>query len=188
MVPLFFRVFLTHWGQDKWLTFSGRYFKCTFLNESVWVSIKISLEIVPKGSINNIPALVQRMAWRRSGDNSLSDPMMVSILTHSFVTQSQWVNYQNTRYLLKVTFVIDKCRHSLAEGTPINYECDLKKNTFEDGNFSKGILTNEAIVTLTSGEYINTIAFCYSYHKYQIFVSKVSNYRPVVLINQHWLW
>ena len=28
-------------------------------------SIKISLKFVPKGPINNIPALVQIMAWRR---------------------------------------------------------------------------------------------------------------------------
>ena len=33
-------------------------FKCIFLNENVFISIKISLKFVPKGQINNIPALV----------------------------------------------------------------------------------------------------------------------------------
>ena len=33
-------------------------FKYTFLNENVWISIKISLKFVPKGAINNIPVLV----------------------------------------------------------------------------------------------------------------------------------
>ena len=33
-------------------------FKCIFLNENVLISIKISLKFVPKGQINNIPALV----------------------------------------------------------------------------------------------------------------------------------
>ena len=33
-------------------------FKCIFLNEKVLISIKISLKFVPKGQINNIPALV----------------------------------------------------------------------------------------------------------------------------------
>ena len=42
-------------------------FKCIFLNEDVWISIKISLKFVPKGPINNIPALVQIMAWRQPG-------------------------------------------------------------------------------------------------------------------------
>ena len=32
--------------------------KCIFLNENVWMPIKISLKFVPKGPIDNIPALV----------------------------------------------------------------------------------------------------------------------------------
>ena len=39
-------------------------FKCIFLYENVLISIKISLKFVPKGPINNIPALVQMMACR----------------------------------------------------------------------------------------------------------------------------
>ena len=66
-------------------------FKRIFLNENVRISIKISLKFVPKGPVNNIPALVQRMAWRRSGDKPLSEPMMVSLLTHICVTRPQWV-------------------------------------------------------------------------------------------------
>ena len=68
-------------------------FKCIFLNENVWISIKISLKFVPKGPINNIPALVQIMAWRRWGDKPLSEPMMVSLPTHICVTRLQWVNH-----------------------------------------------------------------------------------------------
>ena len=43
---------------------------------------KISPKFVPKGPINDNPALFQIMAWRRSGDKPLSEPMMVSLLTH----------------------------------------------------------------------------------------------------------
>ena len=57
--------------------FQDDIFKCIFLNENLWISIQISLKFVPKGPINNIPALVQVMAWHRSGDKPLSDPMMV---------------------------------------------------------------------------------------------------------------
>ena len=67
-------------------------FKCIFFNENVWISIKISLKFVPKGPINNIPSLVQIMAWRRPGDKPLSEPMMVSLLTHICITRPQWVN------------------------------------------------------------------------------------------------
>ena len=76
---------------------NGRHLKCIFLNENIWIPIKISLKFVPKGSINNIPALVQIMAWRRPGDKPLSEPMMVNLPTHICVTQPQWVN----RYLAK---------------------------------------------------------------------------------------
>ena len=43
-------------------------FKRIFLNENVWILIIISVKFVPRGPINNIPTLVQVMAWRRPGD------------------------------------------------------------------------------------------------------------------------
>ena len=67
--------------------------KLIFLNQNVWISIRISLTFVPKGPINNIPALVQIMAWRRSGDKPLSETMMISLLTHICVTRPQWVKH-----------------------------------------------------------------------------------------------
>ena len=67
-------------------------FKCIFLNESIWILIEISLKFVPKGPINNIPALVQIMAWHRPGDKPLSEPILVCLLTHICVTRPQWVN------------------------------------------------------------------------------------------------
>ena len=72
--------------------FADDIFKRIFLNENIWISIKISLKFVPKGSINNISALVQIMAWRRPGDKPLSEPMMVNLPTHICVTRPQWVN------------------------------------------------------------------------------------------------
>ena len=76
--------------------FADDIFKRIFLNENVRISIKISLKFAPKGPINNIPALVQIMAWRRSGDKPLSEPMMVSLLTHICVTRPQWVKKLRT--------------------------------------------------------------------------------------------
>ena len=37
----------------------------------------VSLKFVPKGPINNIPAFVQIMTWRRPGDKPLCEPMIV---------------------------------------------------------------------------------------------------------------
>ena len=72
--------------------FADDIFKCIFLNENVWIPFQISLKFLPRGAINNIPALVQIMAWRRSGDKPLSEPMMVGLLMHICVTRPQWVN------------------------------------------------------------------------------------------------
>ena len=54
--------------------FADSIFKCIFLIENVWISIKISKKFVPKYPINNIPALIQIIAWRR--------PMAVRLSTH----------------------------------------------------------------------------------------------------------
>ena len=77
------------------MTFS---FKCIFLNENIWISIKISMKFVPKGRINNIPALVQIVAWCRLGDKPLSEPMMVSFPMHICVTRPQWVKKSASVY------------------------------------------------------------------------------------------
>ena len=47
--------------------FANDIFKCIFLNGNVWIPIKISLLFVPRGPINNIPALVQIIIWNNDG-------------------------------------------------------------------------------------------------------------------------
>ena len=42
--------------------------------------------------INNTPALAQIMAWHRPSDRQLSEPMVVSSLTHICVSRPQWFN------------------------------------------------------------------------------------------------
>ena len=92
--------------------FADDIFKCIFVNENVWIPIKILLKFVPKGPINNIPAMAQIMAWRRPGDKPLSETMMVSLPTHICVARPQWVNTMRVRqngshcadYIFKCTF------------------------------------------------------------------------------------
>ena len=95
--------------------FADDIFKCIFLNENVWISLKISLKFVPKVRINNIPTLVQIMAWRLTGDKPLSESMLLILLTHICVTRPQWVNNRDTGYLrpqrahYEVTVMINIC-------------------------------------------------------------------------------
>ena len=44
-------------------------------------------QVCSNDPINNIPALVQIIAWRRPGDKQLSEPMLVSLPTHICVTR-----------------------------------------------------------------------------------------------------
>ena len=60
-------------------------FKCIFFNENSRISIRISLKFVPKGLFNNIPALVQVMAWHGS------EPLLISLLMHICITRPLWV-------------------------------------------------------------------------------------------------
>ena len=53
-------------------------FRCIFVNEKLHF-IKISLKFIPRGPINNILTLV-------TGDKPLSEPMMVSLLTHIYAS------------------------------------------------------------------------------------------------------
>ena len=74
-------------------------FKCIFLNEHIWISIKILFKFVPKGPINNNPALFQIMAWRRSDHEPRSEAVMVSLLTHIWVTHPRWVDHFLVKYI-----------------------------------------------------------------------------------------
>ena len=82
---------LTHWGRDKMDAIS----QTPFSSEFSWMKMFDFRSkfhwFVPKGLINNIPAFVQIMAWRRPGDKPLSEPMMVILSTHICVTRPQWV-------------------------------------------------------------------------------------------------
>ena len=45
-------------------------FKCIFLNENDGILVRISLKFVPRSPIDNKSALVQVMAWCRTGDKA----------------------------------------------------------------------------------------------------------------------
>ena len=92
--------------------FADDIFKCIFLNENVWIPIKISLKFVPQGPINNIPALVQIMAWRRPGDKPFCGPMIVRLPTHICVTRPQWVNAHTTDCRASWAKIIQGCLQS----------------------------------------------------------------------------
>ena len=101
-------------------------FKCIFLIENKWNSLKISLKSVPKGPINNIPALVQIKAWHQ--------PMVVKLLTHLCGTRPQWINALSS--LNKMANVV--CRQHLQmhflESKFLYFGTNITKTCFQGSN------------------------------------------------------
>ena len=90
------------WG--RWPHFGNKYTFCVntlrprqndrHFPDDIFKRIFLMKMFVPRGPIHNIPTLVQVMAWRRLGDKPLSEPMMVRIPTHIYVTRPQWVKVE----------------------------------------------------------------------------------------------
>ena len=119
--------------------FPENIFNCLFLEENVWILIKISLKFVPKGPISKMSALVQIMAWRHPGDKPLSEQMMVSLLMHICITRPQWVNWTNV-WLMVINILTNMSIHYLLK-------CFQYVNVYEhhifsnDSNFFQGSWT-----------------------------------------------
>ena len=92
-------------GQNGHL-FPDYIFGWIFVNEKYCILVKISLKIVTKGPIDNNPALVQIMTWRRISDKPLCEPMLICS------TRGRWVKWQHHR---KPRHKVSKVLYSLYE-------------------------------------------------------------------------
>ena len=78
---------LTQLPWKKWQPFRRRHFQMHFHE---W-QIKISLKFIPKGPIDNKSSFVEVMAWRRTGDKPLTEPMLTQF-TDAYLRHSASVN------------------------------------------------------------------------------------------------
>ena len=70
---------LTHLSLDKMVAIlADETFECILLTEDDEIPIQFSLKLIPMVPIDNKPALVQVIAWRRTGDK----PLLKAMLTH----------------------------------------------------------------------------------------------------------
>ena len=157
--------------------FSGDIFKSIFLNENIQISIKISLNCVPKGSINNIPALVQIMDWRRSGDKPLSEPMMVSLVTHICVTRPQWVNIYRGLFVHNIHSVLDTTICGRALG--LNHTDQMQITILKCPCFYTGILIDAWGYTFTINVIICRILSISNNHIAERYTCHMSRYNAV---------
>ena len=120
------------WPRQNGRHFADDTFIHIFLKENVRILIKLLLKFVPKGPINNILVLVQIMAWRRPGDNPLSEPMMVRLPTNKCITRPQWVIHCSLdRFMFEIL-------------GKVNLNFDTKTATIDALDKIVGYLTNES--------------------------------------------
>ena len=101
------------------------------LNENVWMLLKIWLKCFPKFWINNIPILVQIMAWRRPGDKRLYEPMMVwstdAYMRHS-ASKSEKCRYFCNNWIIPPGWFSRNGRNTIAS--------DVLGNTWHQSSWS----------------------------------------------------
>ena len=107
--------------QNGW-HFPGDIFKCILFNENVWVLNKISLKFANKGLLDNNTALVQIMAWHRTGNKPLSEPMMASFddaYMHHLASMS-WINSAQQKFILVVwgNIKFQRCNRICVRSSP----------------------------------------------------------------------
>ena len=74
---------LIHWSRDNMSAIYQRTFSKVFSwLKMIEFRLWFHFSFFPKGPFNNIPALVQIMAWHQPGDKPLCEPMMVNLRTH----------------------------------------------------------------------------------------------------------
>ena len=92
---------LTHWGRDKMgANFLTTFSNALFLIKYISISTETAPKFVPKGPINNIPALVQIMTWRRHATTHYLNQWWPSLLMYICITRPQWVNPCHAEFLL----------------------------------------------------------------------------------------
>ena len=104
-------------------------FICIFVNEKFCILVKISLKFVPTGPIDDNPALVQIMAWRRIGNKPLSEPMLTRFTdTDICGIRGRWVNINpclNTFWPIVNWNPRDKINWNLNQNTNIFFQGNL---------------------------------------------------------------
>ena len=66
-------------------------FKCIFFNEKFWISLNISLKLVPMGPIDNNPPLVRKIAWCQTRERSIL-PISFRIASLALGQLHDWPN------------------------------------------------------------------------------------------------
>ena len=153
--------------------------------------LKISLKFIHMGPIDNIPACVQIMAWRRPGDKPLSRPVLINLLTHICVTRPQCVKllctlkytwcffaFKNvtTSHLTNINHIYAHMKFRVFASGKNHFLLTTKMNVCQDIKVN-GIQLSQSHLTLNNATVISDIGFLNVAAKYQ---------RNPLMIMYHW--
>ena len=137
------------------------------MNEKFCILIQISLKFVPKDPIDNKSVLVQVMAWRRTGDEPVSEAMLTQFtnayaalgeiffipliiiffrITQTLVTFIYILIYIFI-YIYNDTFIFDGRQRSWTPVTPDKYGRDVKYLTYTFVNGARPSVSNIVPIT-----------------------------------------
>ena len=111
---------LTHWGRDQ--------MAAIFQTPFHWISLKF----VPGGPINDIPVLVQIMAWRQIDHKPLSEPMLIR-----FTDAYMW--HWGAMYIDTIAIMFNSSEMSLAsspQSTCATYHWRCRRLARRSGDFT----------------------------------------------------
>ena len=148
--------------------FADDIFKCILLNENVSISHKISLKFVPRIPIDNIQVLVRIMAWRRSIDKPLSEPMLIILLN---ISASLGLSELKTQSCCRVLFkrdVLPTKYSNFFQEKNINDYLEINLNQFGREKFGHKGLLYFSVHDIENSRCNHNIISCYiSYQGYR---------------------
>ena len=84
---------IKQWGRDKMVAIFQQTFSNAFPGMKMFeFQLRFHWSLFLKVQLTKFCHLLKKMAWCRSGNKPLSEPMLVSSLTHICVTRPQWGN------------------------------------------------------------------------------------------------
>ena len=107
-------------------------FQTTFWNAFSWMEffcilMTVSLKCVSQGPINTIPVLIKIMAWHRTGDKPLSEPM-IALFTDAYMCLLAWMS--SSRWCLGEWFLMGEYNGMYSHINVIIYDKSYQPNGF----------------------------------------------------------
>ena len=145
-------MYLTHWGRENGRNFADDIFKRIFLNESKWISIKISLKFVLKSPFDNKSAHVPRQVIIWTNDGLVYWRIYASLGLNEIITIAYYMLYAWRSVVFGICFrKLPCCGIYIAKGFKI---CDQNLTFMGYGDDKRAANTSTVYLRMAQGSAI----------------------------------